>query len=124
MQRNVLLVDAYPSSREGLRNSLRSHGCRVEAVSDGLQAIRKMKESQFQVAIIDLDLPLVYGLAMTGWDLARIFRALNPSVPVILVGAEGGRDIRGQLEEVQAAKFLEKPISPTHLMTILQRLDP
>lgn len=117
-------MDAYPSSREGLGNSLRSHGCRVEAVSDGLQAIQKMKESQFQVAIIDLDLPLVYGLAMTGWDLAHIFRALNPSVPVILVGADGGGDLQGQLEKVQAAEFLEKPISPTHLLAIVQRLDP
>jgi CheY-like chemotaxis protein len=53
----------------------------VEAVSDGWQAYRKIKEGFFDLAIVDLELPPVLGVAMTGWDLVRILRAYFPGIP-------------------------------------------
>ncbi|HZY31116.1 MAG TPA: response regulator [Candidatus Methylomirabilis sp.] len=52
MPKRILLVDDHRHSREGLRESLLRDGYEVEAASDGWQAIKKVKESPFQVAII------------------------------------------------------------------------
>ena len=87
-------------------------------------AIKKMKESHFAVAIIDLDLPPVHGVAMNGWDLVRIFRAFDPSITLILVGADANRDGREQAEQVKGSEFLEKPISPRQLKAIVKSIGP
>jgi CheY-like chemotaxis protein len=124
VHKNILLVDAYPSSREGLKASLRGDDCSVETVGDSWQAIKKMKESHFAVAIIDLDLPPVHGVAMNGWDLVRIFRAFDPSITLILVGADTGVDTRAHAEKVKVSGLLEKPISPRQLKAIMEKIHP
>lgn len=122
VHKNILLVDAYPSSREGLKASLRGEDCSVETVGDSWQAIKKMKESHFAVAIIDLDLPPVHGVAMDGWDLVRIFRAFDPSITLILVGADAGVDAQAHAEQVKVSELLEKPISPRQLKAIVKNI--
>jgi CheY-like chemotaxis protein len=124
VHKNILLVDAYPSSREGLKASLRGEDCSVETVGDSWQAIKKMKESHFAVAIIDLDLPPVHGVAVNGWDLVRIFRAFDPSITLILVGADTGVDARAHAEQVKVSGLLEKPISPRQLKAIMEKIRP
>ena len=124
MQKRILLVEGDLHSREGLRDWLRAEGHTVVTAADGWQAIRRVKEDRFDIAIVDLDLPPVLGVTVTGWDLARIFRAYNPSMSLIVVGAEEAEAVRAQAEEMRVSKFLEKPISPAWLKTIVQTLGP
>jgi CheY-like chemotaxis protein len=124
VQKRIFLVDNYRHSREGLKNSLLGWGYKVETAADSWEAIKKMKESLFEVAIIDLDLPPVHGVAMSGWDLVRIFRAFNPAVSIILVSPEGGADVKARAEQLKVSEFLEKPITPAKLKAIVRTLDP
>jgi len=117
-------VDDDLHSREGLRDTLLSEGYRVESSADSWQAIRKIKECPFDIAIIDLDLPDVHGVAVTAWDLARIFRAYNPAISLIVVGAEEGKAVRAQVEQLKVSEFLVKPISPSQLKGIVRTLEP
>ncbi len=84
----ILVVDAYGHSREGLSASLRVGGYSVETAAGSWEAIQKAKDGQFGLAIIDVDLPPAHGVVMSGWDLARIFRAFHPGAAIILVTAE------------------------------------
>lgn len=124
VMKRILVVDDDLHSREGLRDSLLTEGYRVEAAADGWQAIRKVKESLFDIAIIDLDLPPVHGVSMNGWDLARIVRAYHPGISIIVVSAEEGNAARAQAEQLKVSEFLEKPISPARLKVIVKNLDP
>ena len=121
--KRILLVDDEPHSREGLRVSLVGAGYIVETAADSWQAIKKVKDYSFEVAIIDLDLPPVHGVALTGWDLVRIFRAFNPLIGIVVVGAEESRDVKTQAEQLKVSEFLEKPISPTRLKGIVNALS-
>ncbi len=123
-QKRILVVDDDLHSREGLKASLLGEGYVVETAADGWQAFKKMKEGPFEVAIIDLDLPPVHGVAMNGWDLVRIFRVYNPAISIILVSAEEGREIQAQAEQLKVSEYLEKPITPTRLKAIVRTLDP
>jgi CheY-like chemotaxis protein len=122
--KRILVVDDDLHSREGLRDSLRSDGFKVDAAADSWEAIRKVKESRFDIAIIDLDLPPVHGINMSGWDLARIFRAYHPAISLIVVSAEEADLVRAEAEQVHVSQFLEKPISPARLKSIVRTLDP
>ena len=123
VQKRILIVDDHRHSREGLRESLLGEGYQVEAAADGWQAIKKVKEGRFEVAIIDLDLPPVYGVDMSGWDLIRICRAFHPGITIIVVSAEAGQEVKAQAEELKVAKVLEKPIDPTQLKAIVSTLN-
>jgi DNA-binding response OmpR family regulator len=124
MQKGILVVDDDLHSREGLRDTLLGEGYRVETSADTWQAIRKIKEGVFDIAIIDLDLPAVHGVAVTAWDLARIFRAYHPAISIIVVGAEEERTVRAQAERWRVSEFLLKPISPSKLKAIVRSLNP
>lgn len=124
VRKRILVVDDDLHSREGLRDTLLSEGYRVESSADSWQAIRKIKECPFDIAIIDLDLPDVHGVAVTAWDLARIFRVYNPAISLIVVGAEEGKAVRAQVEQLKVSEFLVKPISPTQLKGIVRTLEP
>ena len=122
-QKRILVVDEDANSREGLRRWLVADGHIVETAGDGWQAIRKMKESRFDIAIIDLDLPAVRGVGVNGWDLARISRAYHPAISIIMIGSETGRAVNMQLEALKVSEFLEKPISPGHLKLLVRQIE-
>jgi len=61
----LLLVDPYGTSREGLGAALRAGGFAVETAAGSSEAIHKVGAAEFDLAIIDLDLPPVHGIAET-----------------------------------------------------------
>ena len=122
MQKNILVVDDDHHCRDGLRDSLVGAGYCVETAASSWEAIKKVKEHLFEVAIIDLDLSPVVGAAMNGWELVRIFRTLHPAIAVILVGAEEDNQVRARAAQLEVSEFLEKPISPARLKMIVGTL--
>src|SRR5262245_14073876 len=72
----ILIVEGYGHSREGLTASLRTEGLAVENAAEYLEAIRKIRDGRFAMAIIDVDLAPSPSSELTGFDLARVFRAL------------------------------------------------
>ncbi len=119
----VLIVEGYGQSREGLTYSLRSQGLGVDTAAEYLEAIRKMKDGRFAVAIIDVDLPAARNSELTGWDLARIFRALHPSAALILVTAEWGAELGAEAERLRDCCLIEKPINPSELRAMVRALQ-
>jgi CheY-like chemotaxis protein len=119
----VLIVEGYGQSREGLTHAMRSLGLSAEMAADYLEAIRKMKDGRFRVAIIDVDLPAARNSELTGWDLARIFRALHPGAAVILVTAEWRAGADGEAERLRDCRLIEKPINPGELRALVRALQ-
>jgi DNA-binding response OmpR family regulator len=122
-EKRILVVEDDLHSREGLRDSLRAEGFKVEAAADSWEAILKMKQRCFDIAIIDIDLPPVHGVNLTGWDVARILRAFNSSISLIVVSAHAADIDRAEAGQIRVAQFLEKPISPARLKSIVRTLD-
>ena len=119
----VLIVEGYGHSREGLTASLRASGLTVETAAEYLEAIRKIKDGRFAVAIIDVDLPASRNSELTGWDLARIFRALHPGAALVLVTAEWRPDLRAEADRLPDCSLIEKPINPGELRAMLLTLQ-
>ena len=118
----ILVVEDEPHSREGLRDLLARRGYLVETAADAPQAISQVNAHRFAGAIIDLHLPPVREVAMTGWDIADICRAFTPDIAVLFVSAEGGAEVQDRAERLGHAAFLEKPIDPVRLAAILGKL--
>lgn len=120
----LLLVDPYGGSREALGAALRGGSLSVETAEGIVEAVAKMQDGEFDVVIIDLDLPPAHGVAEDGWDLVRLVREVGPALPLILIAAECRPDTQAEAVRHAAAYLLEKPINPRELRTIVQALRP
>jgi len=122
VSKRIIIVDDERHSREGLRDSLVLEGYRVETASDGWQAIHKIKDGRYQLAIINLDLRPFQGVDIDGWDLVRIFRAYSAGIALIVMGADEGLRLRQRAEELGVAEILEKPVSLARLKELVRDL--
>ncbi|MGD9852623.1 MAG: response regulator [Nitrospirales bacterium] len=120
-KKNVLIVEDDMNSREGLKAMLGMYGYNADTSKDGLQAIQKIKEKVFEVAVVDINLPPVLNVEINGWDLIRIFRSFNPNIDIIVVSGEKG--IQSRAQKFNLAGCLEKPIRPAHLKSLMEALD-
>ncbi len=123
MRRRILLVEDDQHSRNGLQASLGADRHGVEAVSDGWEAFRRIKEGAFDLAVVDLDLPPVHGVLVTGWDVVRILRAYCPNISIILTSAQGDDEVRRLAKRFKVSVFLVKPIDPNDVKLFIQGLD-
>lgn len=118
----VLIVDAYSHSREGLRISLHGETCVVETAASSWEAISKIKDRRFELAIIDLELPPAHGVTMNGWELVQVFRAFQPGAHVVLVTADWRPDLTAHTQGLEGVRLVEKPIDTAELRGIVRRL--
>ena len=124
MHKRILIVEDDQHSRKGLQDCLLSEGYGVEAVPDGWQAFRKIKEGVFDLAIVDLDLPSVMGVMVSGWDVVRILRAYFLDIPIIMVSAQEDQVIHRLVERFKVSAFMVKPIEPARVKSIVRGLGP
>lgn len=80
-ERCVLLVDDNTSSRELLARYLEKAGFEAVHAEDGIDALRKLRETLPKVIISDLRMPRMNGVEFMG-----VVRRRFPMIPVIAVG--------------------------------------
>lgn len=81
-QRRILVCDDSLTTRTLEKNILVAAGYEVEAATHGLEALRMIERSEFQLIVLDVDMP-----ELNGFELTRRLRAIKAyrEVPIILV---------------------------------------
>lgn len=115
MQR-ILIVDDEPSIRYLLERALEDQ-YHVETAGSALEALEKLRVISFDLAIVDLLLPGVSGLA-----LAEAIRVLDPGTPVILITAYGTTSFENMAAHPAISLYLQKPLSLDRLLSLVDRL--
>jgi signal transduction histidine kinase/CheY-like chemotaxis protein len=116
---HILVAEDNTAAREFLTEALRSLGHTVEPVADGLAALTAARCGHFIVALLDINLPLLDGIA-----LARLLRAERPSLRLIGCSAEAGADTRDAAFASGMHAFLTKPVSLAELGAALSPIPP
>ena len=118
MPAEILLVEDRESLREMLTETLVREGYRVEAVSAGDEAVRRLQEGRrYALVLTDLKLPGVDGLGVLDAAVAA-----DPSLPVVVLTGFGTVETAVSAMKRGAADFLSKPVDPELLLLIVARL--
>src|ERR1700676_2241615 len=88
----------------------------VHLASDGLAGLEAFRAHRPSAVVLDLKLP-----GIPGRELCREFKAIAPSVPVIVVSANAEVDDKVLLLELGADDYVTKPFSPKELMARVRR---
>lgn len=86
----------------------------VEAVNDGLEALDLLKSREYDIVILDWDLP-----GMQGIEVCKNFRAAGGVTPVLMLTGRGGMADKEQGFDAGADDYLTKPF---HLKELSARI--
>lgn len=116
-ERSVLVAEDDEDVRDALVELVRSHGYDVVAVTNGWEALERLRVApRPRLMIIDLAMPIV-----DGWDVLaeRERNAALRALPVIVVS--GQRDVAARVAAAHAS-FLPKPLSGERLFHLMDDL--
>jgi DNA-binding NtrC family response regulator len=112
--KHVLIIDDEPNVRLVFRTTLQSCGYTLSTADNGESALRWLKESPFDLVLLDLQMP-----GMTGMEVLRKLRAESNDVPVVIVTAHGSVPHAVEAMKLGAIDFLSKPLSPEELRRVV-----
>ncbi|TPG34924.1 response regulator [Mycobacterium hodleri] len=109
----VLIADDNADMREYLTNLLRSSGCQVVAVNDGLQALEAVRRELPDLVISDVMMP--------GLDGLQLLAALRndprtAALPILLLSARAGQEASIEGLQAGADDYLVKPFAAAELL--------
>jgi DNA-binding response OmpR family regulator len=112
-------VEDEPSILESLGFILQRAGIEIETVTDGLDALGRIRRGTYSGIILDIMLP-----GMNGFDLLRAVRADRSldALPVIVLTAKGQAIDRQMAEAIGATAFITKPFSNADLVRRVSEL--
>jgi CheY-like chemotaxis protein len=111
---SVLVVDDEINLCRILGAKLAKSGYDVVAVHDGAQAVEKVRESDFDVVLLDLILPKMDGLTA----LAKI-RGMRRTLPVIVMTACESADALEQARAHGVSAYVNKPFDLDSLVNLV-----
>jgi DNA-binding NtrC family response regulator len=117
MQRRILVVDDEPAVRFGIRDFLEAHGLEVIEAASCREARELFRNSRPDLVL--LDYRLSDGTAL---DLLPEMRAVDPSIPVLVLTAHVTIDTAIQVIKQGAEHFLPKPVELPTLLVMVERL--
>ncbi|HAJ91097.1 MAG TPA: hybrid sensor histidine kinase/response regulator, partial [Gammaproteobacteria bacterium] len=97
---NILVAEDTPVNREVVRAILEKAGHKVTLVTDGEQALDKLEENVYDLAIVDLHMP-----GKSGIDVIKLYgfiRPDGPRMPFLVLTADVSADIRAASAEAGA----------------------
>ena len=105
--RKVLVVDDDPTIGKSFNRVLSQKGYVVITAKNAHEALKKMREEEYDVVFTDIKMP-----GMDGVELAERVRAKQPWTPVVIVTGYGTKANEERAKAAGVLEFLNKPLSP------------
>ncbi len=114
---NILVVDDDRETQELLREVLSDEGYRVVTSGSGEDALEVGKQEGFDVIISDMRL----GPSLSGLDVLRAYKSIQPESEVILITAFGSMETAIEAVQVGAFDYLSKPFKIEEVVLQVKR---
>jgi PAS domain S-box-containing protein len=119
----VLLAEDHPINRRVIELILEPLGVDLTAVEDGAQALEACDASAFDLVLMDMQMPVMDGLAATRAIRAR--EAATPErgrTPIVMLSANAMRQHAEDAAAAGADLHLAKPVQPAALLDAIRRV--
>lgn len=118
--RRVLLVEDNEINRRVAVGLLRKRGHRVTVAENGLEAVNKSSEQEFDVILMDMQMPVMDGYAATT-EIRTRERQIGGHIPIVAMTAEALKGDRDRCLSVGMDDYVAKPIAPAELYRAVER---
>jgi len=112
----VLVVEDDPTSRKVLRRALELASYEVDAVASGEEGLRCLGAQVYDLALFDLNLPGVDGMALLSAAPTQ-----QPDAQFIMITGEASVETAVEAMRLGAYDYLRKPLHIPELLLVLER---
>jgi two-component system, NtrC family, response regulator HydG len=112
----ILVVDDDADLRLSVTSALSENSYKVDQASNGEEAVTRVKASQYDLVLLDVNMPKLSGL-----EALKEIKLYDPSIIVIMLTAFS--NIRDAVEATRegAYNYLEKPIKAENLVYLIHK---
>ena len=112
---SILVVDDEFSVRDSLYNWFKNEGYRVDTAENGMEALKKLQEGPWDIALVDIKMP-----GMDGMELQRHIKKIDNTIILIIITAYATVDTAVEAMKEGAYDYLSKPIDPDKLSILIR----
>ena len=116
----ILIADDQADVLEALRLLLKAEGWDLETVASPAAALQTVERRDFDVVLMDLNYTRDTTSGREGFDLLTRLRALDATLPVVVMTAWGSVDVAVEAMRRGARDFVQKPWDNERLITIIR----
>jgi two-component system chemotaxis response regulator CheY len=119
-RRQILIVEDSPTMRQLLVFALRRlKNVDIVEAQDGMDGLRKVSSDHFDLALIDINMPVMDGLKLI--SLMRGEETLK-DIPIVVITTEGAGEDRERALNLGANEYLTKPIQANRVLSVARGL--
>jgi CheY-like chemotaxis protein/DNA-binding transcriptional ArsR family regulator len=115
-KKKILVVDDEETARVTLEALLKKEGHDVTLAKNGKEAIEKIKQTTFDVALVDLVMP-----DMDGMLVLKEIKTANPKTHVIMITGFGTIEGAVKAMKVGATDYISKPFKKNEIENLVRR---
>ena len=113
----ILIVDDELIMRESLAGWLERDGHAVQTAASGEEALEKVKETQFDILLVDIKMEGISGL-----DVLRKVKETDPDAEVVMITAYGSIPSAIEAMKDGAFDYMLKPFDPNELGVLIEKI--
>jgi len=110
----ILVVDDNQDLLETFAMILKRRGYSVQTAGNGISAVDKFKDQQFDVTLMDIVMP-----EMNGVDAFKKIKEMQPGTPIILMTAYSDEELIQTARDEGANQIIHKPIRIDKLLELI-----
>ncbi len=119
-QHRILIVEDSPTMRQLLVFALkRLKNIEIVEAQDGMDGLRKVTSDHFDLALVDINMPVMDGLKLI--SLIRAESSLA-EMPICMITTEGAKEDRERAMVLGANEYLTKPIQANKVLAVAKSL--
>ena len=116
----MLVVDDAPDNVRIAQILLERMGAKVEAASNGQEALKLTSTRPYDIILMDVSMPVMDGIRAC--RLIRASQGINGETPIIAITASVSLDVREECIEAGMNDFLAKPFQKQKLFELIHEL--
>ena len=119
-EQRILIVEDSPTMRQLLMFALnRLKDVEIVEASDGMDGLRKVTSDHFDLAFVDINMPVMDGLKLI--SLIRGEQSLE-EMSICVITTEGASEDRARALSLGANEYLTKPIQANKVLAVAKSL--
>ncbi|MER1998283.1 MAG: response regulator [Lysinibacillus sp.] len=116
--KKILIVDDQQGIRALLNEIFQREGFETVQCGNGLQAVQLVQEQQFDLMLLDMNLPGLHGIEV----LKEVRNDLQQKVPIMMMTAYGEQDLIEEALSYQDVQYFTKPFNIFELLTQVKNI--
>ena len=117
---HALVVEDSPTMRQLICFALRRiKGLDVVEADDGVDGLKKLSDSRFDILITDINMPVMDGLKLV--SLVRKDE-IHKDIPIVVITTEGAAEDRQRAMALGANAYITKPIQAPQVINCVKEL--